>query len=280
MCASSWVTCRTRVRPVQGPGPLVAVERRRLGVAQRQLPVAAQGVREEQHVPRAVHRLDREGLVALGDQEHVLAELLPVARALPEHLVVDQRCLHLDVAAARVLAPAQVLELVPDHHPLRVPERRARRDLLEMEEVELHAEPAVVALARLLEPREVRVEIVLRVERGAVDAGQLLVLLVAAPVGAGEPGQLERLDRLRGLQVRPAAEVGEVALGVERDVALGGVDELDLVRLVLLEEALARLGAGDLLAAPSSGLPSARAGPRPRSSARSASVIGSGKSKS
>ena len=112
-----------------------------------------------------------------------------------------------------------------------------------MEEVELHAEPAMVALARLLEAREVRVEIVLRVEGGPVDAGQLLVLLVAAPVGAGEAGQLERLDRLRGLQVRPAAEVGEVALGVERDVALGALDELDLVRLVLLEEALARLRA-------------------------------------
>ena len=88
--------------------------------------------------------------------------------------------------------------------------------LREVEQVELHAEPAVVALARLLEPLEVRVEVGLRVERGAVDAGQLLVVLVAAPVRAGEAGQLERLDRLRVLQVRAAAEVGEVALRVQR----------------------------------------------------------------
>src|SRR3954447_13186154 len=108
----------------------------------------------------------------------------------------------------------------------------------------------MVALARLLEPREMRVEVFLRVEGGAVDAGQLLVLLVAAPVRAGETGQLERLDRLRVLQVRPAAEIGEVALGVERDVALGGVDEVDLVRLVLLEEPLVRLRPRDLATPP------------------------------
>ena len=107
----------------------------------------------------------------------------------------------------------------------------------EVEEVELRAEAAVVALARLLEPLEVRVEVGLREERGAVDPGQLRVVLVAAPVGAGEAGQLERLDRPRVLQVRAAAEVGEVALRVERDVALGGVDELDLVRLALGLEA-------------------------------------------
>ena len=126
--------------------------------------------------------------------------------------VVEERRLHLDVAAPRVLAPAEVLELVPDHHPLRVPERRAGRVLAKVEEVELRAEPPVVALARLLEPLEVRVEILLAVERGAVDPGQLRLRRVAAPVRAGEAGQLERLDRLRVLEVRAAAEVGEVAL--------------------------------------------------------------------
>ena len=55
-----------------------------------------------------------------------------------------------------------------------------------MEEVELHAEPAVIALARLLEPHEVGVEVGLVVERRAVDPRQLLVVLVAAPVRAGE----------------------------------------------------------------------------------------------
>ena len=103
---------------------------------------------------------------------------------------------------------------------------------VEVEEVELDAEPAVVAPLRLLDALEVRVEVLLVVEGGAVDARQLLVLLVAAPVRAGEAGQLQRLDRLRVLEVRAAAEVGEVALRVQADLALGGVDELELVRLV------------------------------------------------
>src|SRR5205823_688722 len=147
---------------------------------------------------------------------------------LPEELVVDERGLHLEVSAPRVFAATQVLELVEDHHSFRVPERRARRDLLQMEEIELHAELAVVPLARLLEALEMSVEIGLRVEGGPVDAGQLSVLLVPPPVRAGQAGELERLDRLGVLQVWAAAEIGEVALGIQRDVALGGVDELDL----------------------------------------------------
>ena len=121
-----------------------------------------------------------------------------------------------------------------------MPERGARRDVLEVEEIELRAEPTVVAAARVFEVLEVRVEIRLRVERRPVDAGQLLVVLVAAPVRAGDARQLERLDRLRVLQVRAAAEIDEVALLVERDVALRGVEELQLVRLVGRQEALTR----------------------------------------
>ncbi len=112
----------------------------------------------------------------------------------------------------------------------------------------------MVARLRLLEPLEVRVEIGLRVERGAVDPRQLRVPLVAAPVRACERGQLDRLDRLGVLQVRTAAEIGELALRVEGDVALGCVDELDLVRLPLRLEAALRLVGGDLLARPGAAL--------------------------
>ena len=44
--------------------------------------------------------------------------------------------------------------------------------------------------------------------------------------------------------MRAAAEIGEVALRVERDRALGGADELDLVRLALgLEPRASLVGA-------------------------------------
>ena len=56
-----------------------------------------------------------------------------------------------------------------------------------MEEIELHAELAVIAGARLLEALEVGFEVGLRVERGAVDPRQLRVVLVAAPDAA--PGR-------------------------------------------------------------------------------------------
>src|SRR6266568_5138814 len=108
----------------------------------------------------------------------------------------------------------------------------------------------MVALLRFLEPRQVRLEVVLRVERGAVDPRQLLVVLVAPPVRARETRELQGLDRPRVLEVRSPAEIREIALRVERDRAVGGVDELDLVGLVLLEEALLRLLRRDLLARP------------------------------
>ena len=122
--------------------------------------------------------------------------------------------------------------------------------LVEVEEVELRSEPAMVARARLLEPLQVRVEIGLRVERGAVDPRELRVALVAAPVRTGEARQLDRLDRRRALEVRAAAEIGERALRVERDGALGVAGELDLVRLPFRLEARDRLLAGELLARP------------------------------
>ena len=201
-CASSCENIRTRSSPWSAPGQLVSVENARLGHPQRQLAVAVGAVGVERAVARAVHRLQPE-LAVLGlEREHVLAVLLPVPRGDPELLVVDLRRAHLDVAALAVLATAQILEHVPDHHPLGVPERRARRDVGEVEQVELRPEPAVVALLRLLEPLEVRVEVALPEERRAVDPGQLGVVLVAAPVGAGETGQLERLDRRGVLEVR------------------------------------------------------------------------------
>ena len=54
--------------------------------------------------------------------------------------------------------------------------------------------------------------------------------------------------------MRPTAEVDEIALLVERDVALGRVDELDLVGLALGLEAPLRLVGGDLLALPGAAL--------------------------
>src|SRR5918992_3638547 len=112
----------------------------------------------------------------------------------------------------------------------------------------------MVAATGLLEPFEVRVEVLLAEERRSVDTGQLGVLLVTAPVGAGEPGQLQRLDRPGILEVRTAAEIGEIALRVQRDRPVRGVDELDLVLLALIGEELLRLLGRDLAPGPRASL--------------------------
>src|SRR5438093_82261 len=116
-------------------------------------------------------------------------------------------------------------------------------------EVELAAELAVVALLRLLEPPQVFVELLLREPGGAVDPLEHRVPLVTAPVGAGGREELEVLHVTRRRHVRPAAEVDEVALLVERHARRGdALEDLDLEGLAALAEEANRLVARHLLA--------------------------------
>ena len=111
----------------------------------------------------------------------------------------------------------------------------------------------MVARAGLLEPLQVLLQLLLGVEGGAVDAREHLPRGVAAPVRARDAEQLERLDALGGGRVRAAAEVGERAVGVERDrldpvVAHEVLDQLDLVVLPLAHEPLERRAGRHVLA--------------------------------
>ena len=118
-------------------------------------------------------------------------------------------------------------------------------------------------------PVQVLLERLLRLPGGAVDALELLVLLVAAPVRRRGAHQLERRDPLGGRQVRAAAQVAPGDLAVAADVVVDGElagadlsrgtfdrlagrpvetsaafkpDQLDLVGLVL--ELVERVGVG------------------------------------
>src|SRR3546814_10938041 len=103
-----------------------------------------------------------------------------------------------------------------------------------MEGVQLAAEAPVVALFSLLQHGEVGLELLLVLPAGAVDALELRVARVAAPVGAGALHQLERLPELAGRrQLRADAEVEPVALAVDRDL-LSLRQRLDMLGLVLL----------------------------------------------
>ena len=102
--------------------------------------------------------------------------------------------------------------------------------LVEAEQVELGAELAVVALLGLFDHGQVGLQVLGGGEGRAVDALQHGAVGIAAPVGAGHGGQLDGLQEARGGQVRPAAEVDEVAVAVDGH-ALGAqvVDDLELV---------------------------------------------------
>ena len=98
-----------------------------------------------------------------------------------------------ELVAGRLVALARVvLHELADEAALGVEDGEARADLVrEAEQVELDAELAVIALGGLLEAVQVLLEVRLRRPRGAVDALELRALLVAAPVGAGDPHELE-----------------------------------------------------------------------------------------
>ena len=233
---------------VQRAGGLVAVHLAELGDAQGQVAVALEPILEDLNVAGAVHRLAAEHALVRGlGHEHVLAELLPMAGLLPELALHHVGRVHLDIAVI-LLAAAHIVDERAEQRPaVGVPEHRARRLFLEVEQVHLAAKAAMVALLGLFKLVNIGVELLFCGPGGAVDALELLALGVAAPVGAGQPHQLERRADLAGRgQMRPAAKVEPLALAVDLYIVAfrDRVDKLDLEALALVREELARLARG------------------------------------
>src|ERR1017187_5162155 len=193
---------------VEHAGALVAVER---AEPHGEVAVAALAVGIDQDVERAVHRLELViGVVQLNGREHVLRVEIGVAGSLPQVEARDVGGVDQGVAALQVLIAHPVFELFADDAALGMEEDESGTgEFLDAEEVELLAELAVVALLGLFHLFEVGVEFLGGEEGGAVNALELLVVLVALPVGAGDTEQLEGLD-LRGVgDVGAAAEIDE-----------------------------------------------------------------------
>src|SRR5207247_6956102 len=87
--------------------------------------------------------------------------------------------------------------------------RRAWRTLMEREQAELAPKLAVVALLGLFNLREVRLQILVGEERGAVDALHRLIARVAFPVRIRRAQQLERLQLAGRRDVGAGAELNE-----------------------------------------------------------------------
>ena len=233
---------------VQHARALVAVDGAELGIADRQLAIAVLARLIDEDVPGAVHRLGAVGLaVDVHRRVHDVAVVLQVPRDLVELLARDVRGIHELVAVLEMLFLPEGLDLVAHHAALGVPQDQPGPDaLVHRVEVEFLAETAMVALERLLDVLQVRLEIGLARERGAVNALQHLVAFAAEPVGAGDVGDLERADLAGVRQVRPAAQIHEVAVGVVGHLGIGRDhrQEVELVLLVGGGESSLRLVAG------------------------------------
>src|SRR6266571_1329406 len=228
---------------VESARGLVARAHAEFAVAHRQITIAPQSLVENQYVPRAVHRLDHVvALLRLGG-EHVFPVVLPVARFLPQAAVEDLRAAHFEIAVVAVDATHVLLDLLPDRPALRMPEHHARGFFLKVEKIQLRAQAPVIALLRLLDHAQVRFLLLLLGPGGAVNPLQHLVLGISAPVGTGDLRVLEYLELTRGGNVRPAAQIDEIAFPVQRDlfVRWNRGDDLRLVALADGFEVLNRL---------------------------------------
>ena len=239
---------------VQLTGLLVAVHGAELGVAQGQVLVGVRGAAVDLAVVGAVHGLEHELLAFLRGMdglEGILAVLGVVAGGHIEFLAADMRGDDLQIAVFGLLLPEEVLQGVAERRALREPQGQARAHALgEGEEFHLLADLAVVALLGLLEHHQVFVQHGLLGEGDAVDAGELLAGLVTAPVGAGEGEHLDGLDDLGVAQVRAAAQVRELAVGVVCDGTVFQLgNELLLVLVALFGEVGQGFGLGDVDAA-------------------------------
>ena len=149
-----------------------------------------------------------------------VGEPVQVARRLEEVRLGDVGRVDELVARLHVALPRVVLHQPADGAALGVEDGQARTDLLgEAEEVELGAQLAVVAPLRLLQLVQVGGQRLLGLPGRPVDALQLLALLVAPPVGAGHPHELEVAQPAGRGHVRAAAQVDEgvgVPVGADR----------------------------------------------------------------
>ena len=238
-------------KPADDAGLLVPVHLPEFGDAHGQVAVAAGLALVHLDVVRAAHRPQHEVFVLAQRhrREHAVLVVLPVARLDVQFLLRRVRGVDVLVAGLPLVVGDEGFEQPADGRALGQQHGEAgAEDGFVGEQFEFAPDLAVVALRRFLQAREVRLEVVAAGPRDGVEPLQRLVLLVAAPVRPGHLGDLDalRVEVASGLDVRPAAQVGEGVLLVDGDGrrARGGVtvlvltfgesvDEFELVRVVL-----------------------------------------------
>src|SRR5260221_8439869 len=133
-------------QPLQGARGLVAMAGAEFAEAQWQVTKRADALVEDLDVPGAAHRLQGEGALAVAEDEHVVAELLPMPARLPQRSCQELRGTYLAKAGLAHEAADIVLDGAVYREAVGVPEHHARPFLLLVEEIEAIADGAVVML--------------------------------------------------------------------------------------------------------------------------------------
>ena len=202
---------------------------------------------------RAVHRFEEELLAfhrRIDWLERILAVFVVVSGSLVQLHVPDMRAHHLHISGLALHLLQELLQLFAHGCAVRQPDRQASPHLRrESEKLHFLANLAMVAFLGLFQELQILLEVFLLGEGNPVNTGQHLAILIPAPISPGNRSQLERLDK-RGIRdMRPAAQIGERAVGIKGNRTIGQiVNQIQLVLVPLFGKVLDSLGFADILA--------------------------------
>src|SRR5665213_3187400 len=195
--------------PVHDAGLLVAIDRTELEVAQRQIAITALTRLEDQRVEGTVHRLQvvLRAAVEFHGRIHRFGEPVEVTRDLEELGLGDVGRVD-EVITRDLVTLARVLLHHSAHRAaLGMKDGQSRSDLAgKGKQVQLLAEFAMIAQLRLGQLFEMRSQRRVALPGRAVDALQLRLLLIPAPVRPGDARQHEMSEARRRGDVRSETE--------------------------------------------------------------------------
>ena len=152
---------------------------------------------------------------------------------LPQGFVNDLRTLDLLVPVVAVDLPHVLLNTLPQRPTLGMPKNQTGCVVINMEQVQLASQFAVIALFGLFNHGQVLLQLILAGPGRAINALQHLILVIAAPVSARELHQLEEFKFAGARHVRAPAQVFKIAFAVERNIFVGRNAGNDLGLVVL-----------------------------------------------
>jgi len=179
------------------------------GDFQRKVAIALGALPVDQHVARAIHRL--QGIVAvifcLG-QKHVLAIILPMARGFPKGAIHDVGRVDLDVACLFLAIPHVADQGLEQPPAFCMPKDGAGCDFFKVKQVHFTAQLAVIAFLGFLHHGHMRVKRRFVSKGDAIDAAEHLVVAVTPPIGPRHAGQLKGAAHISGgAHMGPPAQI-------------------------------------------------------------------------